>query len=142
MTIKNISMALNVVRSFTDLVKEAREAETNDDPEMAIKLYQKAIKMEPHNELPYNRLMILYRKQKQYKEELDLINKGIKAFEEFYQKRSEKLMGRHKRAAQLSNALAKSLGQKGKKLQASYLPEPIPTWGKRKELVEKKVRNR
>jgi tetratricopeptide (TPR) repeat protein len=132
-------MALNVVRSFGELMAEAKEAESNDDPSSAIKLYQRAIKMERHNEIPYNRLMILYRKQKQYEEELDLINKGIQEFEEFYQKRSEKLIAGRKSAAQLSNALAKSLGQRGKKVQELYFPEPVPKWIKRRNVVEKKL---
>src|SRR5688500_513453 len=104
-------MALNVVRSFDEIMNEAREFESSDEIDKAIKLYQRAIKMEPHNEIPYNRLMILYRKQKNYEEELELINKGIKTFEEFYRKKSEKLISKHKSAAKLSDALAKSLGQ-------------------------------
>src|SRR4051812_42522103 len=113
-------MALHVIRSFDDLIKEAKEVEA-EDPAKAAKLYERAIKLEPHNELPYNRLMILYRKQKLYEDELDLINKGIKSFEEFYQQRSEKLISRHKGAERLSNALAKSLGQRGKKVQELHL---------------------
>ena len=135
-------MALNVVRSFDEIMNEARELEISDEIDKAIKLYQRAIKMEPHNELPYNRLMILYRKQKQYEEELELINKGIKTFEDFYRKKSEKLISKHKAAAKLSDALAKSLGQRGKKVQDLYQPEPIPKWSKRKQLLEKKVRNK
>jgi tetratricopeptide (TPR) repeat protein len=135
-------MALHVVRSFAELMAEAREAESNGEPATAIKLYQRATKMEPHNELPYNRLMILYRKEKQYEEELEIINKGIRTFEEFYQKRSEKLFGGRKSATQLSNALAKSLGQRGKKVQELYFPEPVPKWIKRREVVEKKVRKK
>ena len=135
-------MALNVVRSFDEIMNEARELESVDELDKAIKLYQRAIKLEPHNELPYNRLMIIYRKQKQYEEELELINKGIKTFEEFYRKRSEKLISKNKTAAKLSDALAKSLGQRGKKVQDQYQPEPIPKWTKRKQLVEKKVRNK
>ena len=132
-------MALNVVRSFKELMAEAREAESSGNVSAAVKLYQRAIKLEPHDEVPYNRLMILYRKEKQYEQEFDLINKGIKAFEEFYQKRSEKLIAGKKTATQLSNALAKSLGQRGKKVQELYYPEPIPKWIKRREMVEKKL---
>ena len=135
-------MALNVVRSFDEIMNEAREYESGDEIDKAIKLYQRAIKLEPHNELPYNRLMIIYRKQKQFEDELELINKGIKTFEEFYRKRSEKLISKHKGAAKLSDALAKSLGQRGKNVQDLYQPEPIPKWTKRKQLVEKKVRNK
>jgi hypothetical protein len=138
--VKNKLMALHVAKSFHELMNEAKEAEAEDSMNAA-KLYERAIKMEPHEQVPYDRLMIIYRKQKMYKEELNLINKGIKTFEEFYEKKTQKLLGRHKGAERLSNALAKSLGQKGKNVKEIYLPEPIPKWIKRRSIVEKKVKS-
>jgi tetratricopeptide (TPR) repeat protein len=133
-------MALHVAKSFHELMTEAKEAEA-EDPLNAAKLYERAIKMEPHDQLAYDRLMIIYRKQKMYKEELNLINKGIKSFEEFYQKKTQKLLAKSKGIERLSNALAKSLGQKGKNVQPTYLPEPVPKWIKRRSIVEKKVKS-
>jgi tetratricopeptide (TPR) repeat protein len=132
-------MALHVAKSYNELMAEAREAEANDEPEKAAKIYERIIKMEPHAEQPYNRLMILYRKLALYEEELKTIKKGIAAFEEFYQKKSERILSKNKSAEQLSNALAKSLGQKGKKTEAFYYPEPVPKWIKRQKVVEKKL---
>jgi tetratricopeptide (TPR) repeat protein len=120
-------------------MKEAKEAEENNELENAAKVYARAIKAEPHDEQAYNRLMIIYRKLRWYEEELKIIKKGIAAFEELYQKKSERLFGKNEKVARLSNALAKSLGQRGKKTEALYLPEPIPKWMKRQKLVEKKL---
>jgi tetratricopeptide (TPR) repeat protein len=132
-------MPLPVAKSYHELMMEAKEAEENNELEKAAKIYERAIKTEPHEEQPYNRLMIIYRKLTMYEDELKIIKKGIASFEELYQKKSERLLGKNQSVARLSNALAKSLGQKGKKTESLYLPEPIPKWMKRQKLVEKKL---
>jgi len=132
-------MALYVAKSYHEMISEAKEAEENNELEKAAKIYERAIKSEPHEEQPYNRLMVVYRKLKWYEEELKTIKKGIAAIEELYQKKSERLLGKNKSVARLSNALAKSLGQKGKKTEALNYPEPIPKWMKRQKVVEKKL---
>jgi tetratricopeptide (TPR) repeat protein len=132
-------MPLSVAKSYHELMMEAKEAEENNELEKAAKIYERAIKTEPHEEQPYNRLMIIYRKLTMYEDELKIIKKGIASFEELYQKKSERLLGKNQSVARLSNALAKSLGQKGKKTESLYLPEPIPKWMKRQKLVEKKL---
>jgi len=53
--------------SYKDLIKKAEEAEDDEQLDEAVKLYREAMKVEPSYELPYNRLMIIYRKQKNYK---------------------------------------------------------------------------
>lgn len=132
-------MALHVAKSYPELISEAKEAEENNELEKAAKIYERAIKTEPHEEQPYNRLMIVYRKLTSYEDELKTIKKGIAAFEELYQKKSERLLGKNKSVERLSNALAKSLGQKGKKPETMFYPEPIPNWMKRQKVVEKKL---
>ncbi len=129
---------MQVAKTYEELVKEARQAEA-EDPKTAIKLYLRAIRQEPHAEQAYDRLMIVYRKEKMYEEELALINKGIKAYEEFYNERTKKIMGKNAKAVQLSNALAKSLGLKDKKGKDQVMKEPIASWMKRREMVEKKL---
>ena len=125
--------------SYHDIMRKARLAEDNSEKEKAEKLYRQAIKKEPHLEQAYQRLMILLRKQKKYEEELSLITKAIHQFEEFYKQRSEKLLGKHSQATRISNALAKSLGQNGKKTEAIFYPQPIPKWIQRQSVVEKKL---
>lgn len=132
-------MALYVAKPYHELMAEAKDAEENNELEKAAKIYERAIKSEPHEEQPYNRLMIIYRKLTLYEDELKIIKKGITAFEELYQKKSEKLLSKNQSVARLSNALAKSLGQKGKKTETIYYPEPIPKWMKRQKVVEKKL---
>lgn len=132
-------MALQVAKSYNELIAEAREAEANNELENAAKLYVRAARLAPHEELPYNRLMIVYRKLTWYEEELKIIKKAISTFEEFYQEKTERLVGKNKTVERISNALAKSLGQRGKKTEQLYYPEPIPKWLKRQRVVERKL---
>ena len=128
--------------SYKETVAKANEAKDNGDLKKAISLYEKALKKEPANEYPYDRLMILHRKLKQYKEELHIINDGLKFFKEFYENKSQQLIGENRKIMQLSNALMKSVGLKNKQGKNLYYPEPIPRWEKRKQVVEKKVKNK
>jgi hypothetical protein len=84
--------------------------------------------------------MIIYRKQKMYKEELALINQGIKFFQEYYQKKLNENIGNNNKIKQLSNSLMKSLGLSDKRGANLYEPQPIPKWKKRKLIVEKKLK--
>ena len=59
---KNELMALHVAKSYHELMNEAKEAEENKELENAAKIYEKAIKAEPHEEQPYGSLMVIYRK--------------------------------------------------------------------------------
>ncbi len=80
--------------------------------------------------------MIMYRKLKDYKKELAVIDRGIKAFEDFYGSKVSK----SKKAAEISNKLAKSLGLIDKKGNSTYDPEPIGKWKKRRLVVEKRLK--
>lgn len=121
------------------LLQQAAVAEKNDDLELAEELYKKQLDQKAFNEFIYKRLMVIYRKQKRYKEELDIINKGLEHFEE---DRINKLTERNTSAAvkKLSNSLNKSLGLTNSKGKLLYEPEPVPSWKKRKAIVQKKLK--
>ena len=135
-------MALEIARTYDELIKLGKEAEMSKDYSKALKYYEKAIKMEPYIEFAYNRLMILYRKTKDYENELKTIQKGIENFESFNEKRARRVIGKDTKAIQLSNSLAKSLGLKDKKGKNLIHPEPIGKWVKRAEIVKKNLRSK
>ena len=128
------------VLSYKYLVEKAQEAESREHLEEAVTFYQKAIKTEPSHELPQDRLMIIYRKQKNYKEELGVLNEGIQFFKGQHENKQKELVGANKKIAQLSTAFMKSVGLKDKKGKNTYYPEPVPRWEKRKQVVEKKLK--
>lgn len=131
-------MALQPITSVKDLIETAREAEASQELERAAELYERVIEEDLINEYAYDRLMILYRRFKQYKDELRIIETGIKAYENLYKTKSKHT--RSRKIAEISNALLKSTGLADKKGNHLYDPEPIGKWKKRKEVVEKKLK--
>ena len=63
-----------------DILQQAHEAEIEEHFNEAAELYQKVIKRHPLQAHAYDRLMIIYRKLKKYKEELDFEKKDIPYF--------------------------------------------------------------
>lgn len=124
------------ILSLKKIIEEANEAEEKKDTSVAIKDYEEAIKLNPLAEKAYDRLMIIYRKEKDHKNELHIINAGIKSFENFYKSKKS----RSKKIADISNKLNKSFGFTDKKGNNVYDPEPIARWKKRKAVVEKKIK--
>jgi hypothetical protein len=121
--------------SINELMSEAEEAEKSD-PSSAIDLYKQVLKKDVLQTRAYDRLMILLRKEKNYKKELSVIDAGIKAFEKFY----ETSLGKpSKKIRDISEKLNKAFHLTDKEGTPLYRPEPIDRWQKRKEVVEKKI---
>lgn len=124
-------------RTIKDILAEAREAEASENIKTAVGLYKEVISADEVNEDAYNRLMMILRKQKKYKDELRIIKQGIKKFEDFY---ASKIPKKSKAITALSNKLNKSFGLADRKGNSLYDPEPIARWKKRKLAVEKKIK--
>lgn len=130
-------LSMHIAEHYIEYIRQAKTAEEEGDPDEAIQLYEKAIKQKPLLEQPYSRLMILYRKNKQYKDELRVINKALGLFMDHYDERRKSFKG-NTAIARLSKAILKSVDNNSKQLENSY-PEPIPKWEKRKQTVENKL---
>ncbi len=98
--------------------------------------YEKLLTSNPLNQKAYHRLMIIYRKEKNYKKELQVINKAIRSFEDFHKANTKK---HAQPITALSKSLSKSLGLTDHKGKITYDTEPVATWRKRKEIVLKKI---
>ena len=131
-------MPLNV--KLEDLLTRGKQAESDEKPEQAAKFYEQALKEQPIDPYPYERLMIIYRKLNSYKDELRVINTGLKNLRSSNKQRQQKNVGRNNTIKTLSQALMKSSGLIDKKGNLLYEPEPIPKWEKRKSVVEKKLK--
>ena len=119
-----------------DLQGMAKYMENEGNLAEAAKLYEVILKAHPGNEHSYNRLMMIYRKQKDFKKELKVINDGIKTFQELYTPSS---VGKHKNIVKLSKQLNMLTGLTDKKGKSLYDAEPIGKWKKRKQVVLKKL---
>ncbi|NFD29653.1 DUF4236 domain-containing protein [Clostridium botulinum] len=94
---------------------KGKEFEKQKDIESAIALYELNVKDEFEGTHPYDRLAILYRKQKKYDDEIRIINKAIEVFNTLYlnceseikkkglKKTIDKFQYRLKRATELKN---------------------------------------
>ncbi len=132
-------MALELAKSYKELLDQAKEAELASDIEKAIRYYEKATRLKPLEPFAYNRLMIIYRKGKNYTAELNTIKRGIEKILQEKQKREKNFNTKHKKAARLSKTLLKVLGLAGSKDTDTAYSEPVNTWQKRKLIVEQKL---
>ena len=108
-----------------------------------INLYVQQIKTGTTDPLPYDRLMIYYRKQKEYKKELQLINRGLKVFNDQLKRHSSQLFSAAKSRTtvkKLSDKFSKLSGLMDKKGNLNFIPEPLARWMKRKKTVEQKIK--
>jgi hypothetical protein len=123
--------------------QSAAEAEASGDIERAISLYEKNIKKGLADSFPFDRLCVIYRKQKRYKDELRVIDKGIAVFSRQIEKQQQQLLKNSTNKGQLkrlSTLLGKKLGLVNKKGDDLYVPAPVSRWLKRREVVQQKLK--
>jgi hypothetical protein len=108
-----------------------------------ITLYEQQAKAGAIDPFPYDRLMIYYRKRKEYKKELQLINRALKIFSDHFKKQAGAILQTAKSQAtikKLSEKISKLSGLVDKKGKPNYVPEPLLRWTKRKQTVEGKLK--
>ena len=125
--------------TVNELLSKAKEHETHAELEAAASIYERIIKKDPLNEIAYNRLMIIYRKEKEYKKELTIIKNGLKAFNDHYKSRKQKSGSVNPKISRISKSILKSTGLLSENGKPAYQEGPISKWEKRKILVEKKI---
>lgn len=120
-----------------DWMHKARNAESVENWEEAAKAYEKVVAGDKLNEFAYNRLMIIYRKQKALDHELKIIDKAISAYQKFY---ASKLRKKSRTVTEISAKLNQVFGLTDKNGKARYDPEPIAAWKKRMTTLKKKLK--
>lgn len=111
-------------------------------PTENIAFYEEQAKAGAIDPFYYDRLMIYYRKHKEYKKELSLINKALKIFADHFKKQTETVLSVAKSKAaikRLSEKINRSAGLVDKKGNPHYMPEPMLRWMKRKKTVQEKI---
>ena len=121
-----------------DLPGMAKYLERINETDKAAKLYERLIKSHRFNEHNYNRLLMIYRKNKDFKNELRILDTGIKAFQEFYMPFAT---GKDRTVINLSKKLNVLIGLTDRKGKSLADREPIAKWKKRKEVVLKKLKS-
>lgn len=127
----------------TDLTAQARLQEQEGHTEEAAELYEKIVAKDPLNELAIQRLLILYRKLKQYRKEMQLLNASLKANAGRQHQQQTEWSKKHPKAARASKQLLKTLGSsRSKNALPSYEEPIISTLRKRKENLAKKLQKK
>ncbi len=124
-----------------DLIEQARQLESEGSAKDAIGFYRQVLKEDPLNDIAYGRLMVIYRKEKDYRKELAVINEAIKAYEGNIRSQKEQRVKGKRKAASLSKSLAQSLGLADSKGAPVYEDRILISWRKRKETVAKKLKH-
>jgi tetratricopeptide (TPR) repeat protein len=128
------------LHKFEDTLDAARNLEREGKLEQAEKDYLKLLKSNPAVFEAYNRLLVIYRKQKEYRKELATVNQAIKAFNNHLLEYQKAWVAKHKVAARLSKSLAVSLGVMDKKGLPVNDDPLLVKWKKRKEVISKKIK--
>lgn len=124
-----------------DLMAQAREQEQQGNLAEAAALYEKIVAKDALNEQAVNRLLIMYRKLKQYRKEMQLLNAAIKANMGKVQQQQQAWSKKHPKAARASRSLLRSLVTKTRRdtAMSQYEEAIVSTWRKRKENLSKKL---
>ena len=124
-----------------DLMAQAREQEQQGNLAEAAALYEKVIAKDALNGQAINRLLVMYRKLKQYRKEMQLLNAAIKANMGKVKQQQTEWSKKHPKAARASRSLLLSLGTKTRRTAAmpQYEEPIVSTWRKRKENLAKKL---
>ena len=120
-------------------MEEAFALERQQQFEQATDLYEQILQRDPLSERAYDRLMIIFRKQKAYKKENEIIKQAIGAYEHDRKEDIQAWAKSHKGIAAKSKALAKSLGLLNKSGLPAYEKAQVVRWRKRLEVVKKKL---
>lgn len=123
-----------------DKIDAAKQLEKEGNPEKAEKAYLKIIKDMPSVYEAYDRLLVIYRKQKAYRKELATVNKAIKAFESEFLGKQKQWIKENKATARLSKSLAEKLGVINKKGLPVAEDPLLEKWRKRKEVITKRLK--
>jgi tetratricopeptide (TPR) repeat protein len=120
-------------KTATEWLTIAKEKETAKQWDEAIDAYRHIIKEHPKKEFAYQRLMILYRKKKEFKKELEVIETALDNFQYMLGSQSSE----NKKVSLLSKKLMKSTGLMDNKNGPAFLPEPLHKWTTRRTALKK-----
>lgn len=121
------------------LMDEARQLEKEGQHADALKIYRALTRRKHLNAEAYNRMMIILRKQKKYKAELEVIQRAIAAIEKSIDANQQAINDRNPESAALSRQLAESLGLLDEGGRPVYEEPQLQNWRKRESVVAKRL---
>lgn len=126
-------------KSFRDRVAKARQLEQDGQFTEAAGIYQQLFDADPRNQEVLDRLLVIYRKQKEYRKELKVIDAAIAAFEQQEKAFRDKWLKAHPKAASAGRSILRQLERGGGEAYAQGEDPVVSRWRKRRALVEKRI---
>jgi uncharacterized protein YciI len=128
---------MKAIKGVVHLLSEARRQEQDGQPEEAAALYQQVLDNDPRNRDAIRRLLVLYRRLKNSRKELTVINAALAAFAQHDKTAQQAWMTAHPEAARAGKAILRSLG--GQQVTAYGTDPMVEQLLKRKALVERRA---
>jgi uncharacterized protein YciI len=111
--------------------------EKTGELELAAAIYRKIADKDPFNQEAVGRLLVVYRKLNNYREELAVIRRVLAAYEEHDKVRQEKWIREHSKAAAAGTAVFQKLG--GARVSGFGADPVVATLTRRRAMVERKL---
>jgi hypothetical protein len=128
---------MKAIASTNELLTAARDREQAGEPETAAGLYRQILNQSPGNRDAVRRLLTIYRRLKDYRNEMAVIESVLSAASQKDKTVQGKWLAAHPGAAKLGKAVLKSLG--GEQVTAYGTDRLVLQLLKRKEVVERKL---
>lgn len=125
------------VKNSGRALADARQLEQAGKPEEAAAVYQQIVDADPVNQEAVERLLVIYRRQKEYKNELAVIEGALAAYAARDKANQEKWISAHPGAAKVGRQFLRSLGGAG--VSAFGSNPVVERLLKRKEFVGKRL---
>ncbi len=128
---------MKTIKGKRQLLAEGQQLELEGRPEEAAASYQRVADDDPENQQAINRLLLIYRRLKEYKKELAVIDATLNAVAQRDKLAQQKWVAAHPGAAKLGKDVLKKLG--GQSVTAYGTDPLVEKLLRRKTIVEKKI---
>src|SRR5882762_8022118 len=105
----------------------------------AAAIYQKLFNSDPTSEQVIGRLLVMYRKLKDYRKELSVLNDAIAAYQKRQKAAREKWIQSHPKAASAGRSMLRQLEKTGNAVIGLGENHAVERWMKRKQLVTSRI---
>lgn len=131
------ALFMKMLKNIGRLLTEARRLEQADDLPGAAGVYEQVLHADPFHQQAVARLLTIYRRLKDYKKELRVIENALAAYKQRDKALREKWISDHPHAARVGQKFLKSLG--GTSVSAFGSNSDVERLLKRKAVVEKRL---
>jgi uncharacterized protein YciI len=119
------------------MLEEGRRLEQSGQLPEAAAVYQKMVTQEPDNQDAISRLLVMYRKLKEYRKELAVVEDALQVYEQRDKTLQENWLKTHPKAAGAGKAIFKKLG--GASVSAMGADRVVNGLLKRKAFIQKRL---